>query len=200
LAASLLLVGFTVTVTLTLSSYINPPAITGGDMGPTATVSNVLGEEVLVPPQPLPPSMFIGTECFDLEHADRDWSKLDGRFRNAILQLFVKMEVRGYKMALLEGYRSPERQDMLASKGPSVTHARGGQSKHQHGFAADMAPVREGHLRISERDPWAASAYQALGEEAGKLGLAWGGSWAMRDLGHVELAAKLSQLTIQPSS
>ena len=195
----LLLVGFIVAFTLTLSNYIDPPAITGEDRGPTDTVGVVLREEVLVPPQPLPPTMFFGTESFDLQHADRDWGKLDARFRNSVLQLFAKMEARGYRMALLEGARSAERQELLALKGPSVTQARGGQSKHQYGLAADVAPVHNDHLIISERDPWAASAYQALGEESVKMGLAWGGKWAMRDLGHVEQAAKLSSLAKRPS-
>jgi peptidoglycan LD-endopeptidase CwlK len=196
----LLLAALTVTVTLALSNYINPPAITGEDMGPTGSVGAILHEEILVPPQPLPPSMFIGTGSFDLEHADRDWSKLDAHFRNTVLQLFAKMEGRGYKMALLEGYRSAERQEMLAAKGPSVTQARGGQSKHQYGLAADIAPLHEDRLVISDRDPWAAAAYQVLGEEAEKLGLTWGGKWAMRDLGHVESAAKVSRLMQSPAS
>ena len=76
------------------------------DMGPTGDVGDILREEVLVPPQPLPPSLFVGTESFDLEHADRDWNKLNPRFRNTVLQLFLKMEARGFPMALLEGYRS----------------------------------------------------------------------------------------------
>lgn len=200
LAVALLLVGFTVTFTLTFSRYIDPPAITGEDMGPTGSVGVILREEILVPPQALPPAMFIGTECFDLEHADRDWSKLDAGFRNTVLQLFAKMEARGYRMALLEGVRSAERQELLANKGPSVTHARRGQSKHQYGLAADIAPVRDDRLMISERDPWAASAYKALGEESEKMGLTWGGKWAIHDLGHVEHAAKISSLPKQPAS
>jgi peptidoglycan L-alanyl-D-glutamate endopeptidase CwlK len=199
-AVSLLLVGFIVTLTLAFSNFINPPAMTGEDMGPTDAVGNVLGEEILVPPQPLPPSMFIGTESFDLEHADRDWNKLNPGFRNTVLQLFVKMEARGYQMALLEGFRSAERQEMLANKGPHVTQARGGQSKHQHGFAADLAPMRDARLMISERDPWTASAYKALGEEAEKVGLTWGGNWAMRDLGHVERAGRITSSTNKPAS
>jgi peptidoglycan L-alanyl-D-glutamate endopeptidase CwlK len=43
-----------------------------------------------------------------------------------------------------------------------------------------------GRLVISERDPWAMQAYQALGEEAEKAGLVWGGRWTLRDYGHIE--------------
>lgn len=194
------LVGLMVTLTLALSEHIRPPAMTGEDLGPTDDVGVVLREEILVPPQPLPPSVFIGTECFDLEHADRDWSKLDAGFRNSVLQLFARMETRGYRMALLEGSRSAERQEMLFQQGPGVTRARGGRSKHQYGLAADIAPLREGRLMISERDPWAAAAYRTLGEEAENLGLAWGGRWAMRDLGHVESAARIGAPARMPMS
>jgi peptidoglycan LD-endopeptidase CwlK len=190
----ILLVGFIVALTLTFSMHFSLDPLTAKGIGPESEVGARLGEEKFLPPPDLPPSMFISTERPNLEGADRDWRHMDSGFTQVVLKLFAKMEQRGYTMALLEGYRSPDRQDSLASKGPSVTNARAFQSKHQYGMAADIAPVRDGKLVISERDPWAATAYKALGEEAEHLGLTWGGRWAMRDLGHVENAAKISTL------
>lgn len=152
-----------------------------------AHINLALNPEKLVPPPPLPPSMFANVERPALEFADRDWRKLDPAFMQAVLQLFARMEARGYPVALLEGYRSPERQDMLADIGAHVTNARGLQSRHQFGLAADIAPVKDGRLVISEQHPWALDAYQALGQEAEALGLVWGGRWKLRDFGHVEL-------------
>lgn len=194
LLAPVLLAGFMVALVLTFSHRFDLDPLTAEGIGPQSEVAARLGEEKLVPPPDLPPSLFMGTERPNLESADRDWRRLDGGFAQVVLKLFAEMEQRGYPMALLEGYRSPERQDMLADKGSSVTHARANQSKHQYGLAADIAPIRNGKLVISERDPWAATAYQVLGEEAEILGLTWGGRWAMRDLGHVENPAKLSTL------
>lgn len=194
LLAPVLLAGFTVAFILTFSHRFDLDPLTAEGIGPQSEVAARLGEEKLVPPPDLPPSLFTGTERPNLESADRDWRRLDAGFSQVILKLFAKLEQRGYPMALLEGYRSPERQEMLADKGPSVTNARAYQSKHQYGLAADIAPIRNGKLVISERDPWAASAYQALGEEAEALGLTWGGRWPLRDLGHVENAARLSTL------
>ncbi len=194
LLAPVLLAGFMVALILAFSHRFDLDPLTAEGIGPQSEVAARLGEEKLVPPPDLPPSLFMGTERPNLESADRDWRRLDGGFAQVVLKLFAKMEQRGYPMALLEGYRSPERQDMLADKGPSVTQARANQSKHQYGLAADIAPIRNGKLVISERDPWAATAYQVLGEEAEALGLTWGGRWAMRDLGHVENPAKLSTL------
>ncbi len=185
----MLLVGFVITFTLTFSRYYRPDPLSPQGLGPDVPG---FGEEKLLPPPDLPPSVFVGTERPFLEGADRDWKRLNPDFSQVVLKLFTRMEERGYRMQLLEGYRSPERQDMLAEKGPSVTNARAYQSKHQYGLATDLAFLRNGNLVISERDPWAAAGYKALGEEAEHLGLTWGGRWAMRDLGHVESPAKIS--------
>lgn len=149
-------------------------------------IRNALNPERLVPPPPLPAAMFIGTDIPSLETADRNWNRLDPGFMHRVLTVFKRMEARGYPLALLEGYRSPERQDMLANLGPQLTRARGNQSQHQYGLALDAAPVLNGRLMISERDPWAMEAYQALGEEAERAALVWGGRWTLRDYGHIE--------------
>jgi peptidoglycan L-alanyl-D-glutamate endopeptidase CwlK len=99
-------------------------------------------------------------------------------------------ERHGYRMALIEGYRSPERQARLFEQGSHVTQARANMSYHQHGLAADLAFFRDGKVVISERDPWAMRGYELYGEIAEQVGLTWGGRWKMRDLGHVELRRK----------
>jgi hypothetical protein len=52
-----------------------------------------------------------------------------------------------------EGWRSPERQTLLAAKGTHVTNASAWQSYHQYGLGADCAFYRDGKLVISEKDP-----------------------------------------------
>jgi len=200
LPVPLLLAGLSVALTLTFSKEFNLDPLTLRELAPESQVSLRLNQEKLVPPPPLPPPMFISTERPNLESADRDWNHLDPDFMQVVLKLFARMAQRGYPLALLEGYRSPERQDMLASKGPSVTNARAYQSKHQFRIAADLAPMKEGQLIISERNPWASAAYKVLGEETVALGLTWGGNWAMRDLGHVESARKIPRRTLSKNS
>lgn len=151
-----------------------------------------LNEEKLAPPPSLPPALFAGTGRSGLETADRDWRKLDQDFMQLVLYLLTRMEARGYPLALLEGYRSPEQQARLAEQGAQVTQARAWESKHQFGLAVDLAPIKNGALMISERDPWAFEAYQALGEEAQAIGLNWGGRWSMKDYGHVEAAGTIA--------
>lgn len=162
----------------------------------SSRIKLTLQEEQLAPPPPLPPEAFRDaiSEQPRLNRADRSWDKLDAAFVQTVLRLMARLEARGYPMTLLEGYRSPERQDALAGQATLVTKAKGGQSKHQYGLAVDLAPVRNGKVVISERDPWAMQAYQALGEEAAAAALTWGGNWSFKDYGHIERSGSLRQL------
>lgn len=158
-------------------------------------VAALLQGEQLVPPAPLPPLAFSTAEVSLLRpmlaQADRDWQRLDPEFARLLLVVFrVMRERHGYDMALLEGYRSPQRQDLLAAAGPQVSNARAYQSYHQFGLAADCAFVRNGTLVISERDPWALRGYQLYGETAEAVGMTWGGRWTMMDFGHTELRTR----------
>jgi peptidoglycan L-alanyl-D-glutamate endopeptidase CwlK len=155
-------------------------------------VADLLKGELLAPPAPLPPLIFTTAEVTlvrpMLDSANRNWRLLDPAFAQRLLTVFkIMKEQHGYDMAILEGYRSPERQNALALSGPSVTNAKAFQSYHQFGLAADCAFLRDGKLVISERDPWAMRGYRLYGEAAEAAGLTWGGRWTMMDFGHTEL-------------
>lgn len=154
-------------------------------------ILSLLKGELLIPPAPLPPDVFTTREVElvrpALASASRKWDKLDPDFRQRLLVVFQTMQAQGYEMALLEGYRSPERQDYLASLGSHVTNAGAFQSYHQFGLAADCAFFLNGRIVISEKDPWAMRGYKLYGEAAEAAGLTWGGRWKMMDFGHVEL-------------
>jgi peptidoglycan L-alanyl-D-glutamate endopeptidase CwlK len=182
---AVLLAGAAVTGVLSLSGRILSAPLQASEFNRLENIQSALNPEALAPP-PLPPAVFAGTGRPGLEAADRDWAKLNRDFAKLALLVFARTEARGYPFALLEGYRSPERQDVLAASPEHVTNAGAFQSKHQYGLALDAAPLRDGRLVISERDPWAMAAYRALGEEAEKLGLVWGGRWKLRDFGHIE--------------
>ena len=155
-------------------------------------VAQILAGEQLVPPPALPPMVFATLEVQQerpmLVSASRDWALMNPAFAQQLLKVFkIMKEQHGYDMAILEGYRSPERQDKLAGMGSSVTNAAAWQSWHQYGLAADCAFLRNGKIVISERDPWAMRGYQLYGEVAESVGLTWGGRWQMMDFGHTEL-------------
>jgi len=155
-------------------------------------IAGLLQGEQLTAPSPLPPPVFTTAEVTlvrpMLDSANRNWQLLDPAFAQRLLLVFRIMKERhGYDMAILEGYRSPERQNALAAAGPNVTNARAFQSYHQFGLAADCAFLRDGKPVISERDPWAMRGYQFYGAAAEAAGLTWGGRWTMKDFGHTEL-------------
>lgn len=191
-AASALLLTVPPTAIVMFSSGIYLEGFTGDRTQINSQVAALLNGEQLAPPAPLPPEIFVTAEVEHvrpmLQSASRNWQLLDADFAQRMLLIFkIMREKHGYEMAILEGYRSPERQDMLARIGPHVTNARAFQSYHQHGLAADCAFLRDGKLVISERDPWAMRGYALYGEVAESVGLHWGGRWKMLDFGHTEL-------------
>lgn len=171
------------------------PAFEEGIRRTDPRIAALLQGEHLAPPPPLPPVAFAAAEVEMLRpmlsQADRDWQRLDRDFAQRLMAVFTVMRERhGYEMALLEGYRSPERQERLAAAGSHVSNARAFQSFHQYGLAADCAFIRDGRLVISERDPWAMRGYQLYGEAAESVGMVWGGRWTMMDFGHTELRTR----------
>ncbi|MES3023919.1 MAG: M15 family metallopeptidase [Pseudomonadota bacterium] len=157
-----------------------------------AQVAALLEGEHLVPPPALPPLLFATVEVQQerpmLVSASRDWTRMNDAYTQRLLMVFkIMKETHGYDMAILEGYRSPERQNVLASMGSNVTNAAAFQSWHQYGLAADCAFLRNGKVVISEKDPWAMRGYRLYGEVAESMGLTWGGRWKMMDFGHTEL-------------
>jgi peptidoglycan L-alanyl-D-glutamate endopeptidase CwlK len=190
LAAPLILVPVILALVLGKDSAL--PAYEPVPAMPDAHIAALLKGEQLVPPVALPPLAFATQEVElvrpMLSTASRNWGLLHPEFTQRLLLIFkIMKEKHGYDMAILEGYRSPARQDLLASMGGQVTNARAFQSWHQYGLAADCAFLREGKLVISEKDPWAMRGYQLYGEVAESLGLTWGGRWKMMDFGHTEL-------------
>jgi peptidoglycan L-alanyl-D-glutamate endopeptidase CwlK len=180
---------------LLLASRQPLPAIDERQRAVNEQVASLLrGERLVAPPAP-PPAVFTTAEVTlvrpQLAGANRNWDLLDQDFAQRLLTVFrVMREQHGYDMVLLEGYRSPERQNELADAGGHVTNARAFQSYHQFGLAGDCAFLRDGKLVISERDAWAMRGYQLYGEVAEAAGLTWGGRWKMMDFGHTELRGR----------
>ncbi|SDC06555.1 M15 family metallopeptidase [Acinetobacter boissieri] len=124
---------------------------------------------------------------FDTKMVDRKWENMNPRYKQRLLMVFKIMRDRyDYELVLLEGYRSPDRQNLLSGD-TNTTRAKAYQSYHQFGLAADIAFKRNGKVIISERDPWAWRGYQLYGEVAESVGLTWGGRWtSIKDYGHTE--------------
>lgn len=94
----------------------------------------------------------------------------------------------GMDMGVASGFRSVEAQNGLHDQGRSdpgsvVTNAKGGESWHNYGLAADMAfNEDDGGLSWDGKENW-----DRYGEVAEGKGLDWGGDWeGMQDRPHVE--------------
>lgn len=116
--------------------------------------------------------------------------------------LLEDAESQEHSYWVIEGYRSYGRSDVLfaqgrTSPGKVVTNARGGQSAHNFGIAADL--VRDGFMERAGLQPdYRPPSYDLLGVLAPKHGLVWGGSWAFRDLPHVQVPMFVTSADIEP--
>lgn len=108
-------------------------------------------------------------------HIDRDPRKLEPLLARKLEVVFRRMRMRGFDPILWEGLRSAARAKELKAKGVGIY-----PSKHMAGRAADIV---DGKLR------WGApkAFWEALGEEAEREGLVWGGRFKRVDYPHVEL-------------
>lgn len=99
----------------------------------------------------------------------------------------------GCAYVMISGNRTWEEQDRLFAKVPQVTRARGGQSNHNFGIAADFG-VFMGKAYLDDTKPeLAAKVHKACSVHAAGCGLEWGGSWkSFTDLPHYEVATGLS--------
>ncbi|WP_171500035.1 M15 family metallopeptidase [Acinetobacter soli] len=180
--------------TLLNGEMLTPPPEVDQSLIEAAIVEANQLEQQYASSRPAEPSITAEAEgighhslIMDTQFVDRKWDKMNPRYKQRLLMVFKIMKERhGYELVLLEGYRSPERQNFLSGN-PNTTRARGYQSYHQFGLAADVAFKRNGKVVISERDPWAMRGYQLYGEVAESVGLTWGGRWkSIQDYGHTE--------------
>ncbi|MCE7032159.1 M15 family metallopeptidase [Lysobacter sp. GX 14042] len=174
---------------------LDPAVVTAADRH----VLDLLRGERLAPPPDLPPAVFTAAEA-ELQRsaagaavpraiasADRRWDRVDAGLRQQLLAIHQAMARQGYRMVLVEGYRSPGRQAELARRGSGTTLAGAGRSCHQYGLAVDSALYRDGRLQWDMGDPWTRRGYLLYGRLATDAGLEWGGNWrSLKDYVHVE--------------
>ena len=107
----------------------------------------------------------------------------------ALRAVISELDGRGLTFEVVQGLRTFAEQDALyeqgrTTPGPIVTQARGGESNHNYGLAADLCPFVDG------RPDWNApmKVWTALGTTAAARGLEWGGGWKkFLDKPHVQL-------------
>ena len=115
---------------------------------------------------------------------------LSDDFRPLIVALLAELKLRGIDCVVTSGRRTIKEQDKLYEQGRTtageiVTKAKGGQSAHNFGLAADLCPVNpvDGSLWWSAPDDiW--HVISCLAEERGFLESGY--DWKFKDSPHLE--------------
>jgi peptidoglycan L-alanyl-D-glutamate endopeptidase CwlK len=107
-------------------------------------------------------------------------------FEKQLVKLVENCHARGATYIQTSGFRSFDEQDKIYAQGRTkpgakVTNAKGGQSAHNYGVAADFVAKPGGKVS------WDIASYAILMEEAEKLGLESGGRWKFKDFPHVQV-------------
>lgn len=118
----------------------------------------------------------------------RDVNRLDPVLQPLLRKLLNEAKFGDWSAFMTDGFRSFKEQDELYARGRTkpgkiVTNAKGGQSKHNHGLAFDIAFKNKYGAVI-----WDVGLLTKAGKIGKKLGLTWGGDWkSFRDYPHFEL-------------
>lgn len=127
----------------------------------------------------------------------RNLETLDAKARDQFEQFTLLAKATaatfGCDYVMIEGHRTWEEQDLLFAKG-GVTNARGGQSNHNFGIAADFGVFR-GKAYLDDSNPeLARRVHAACAAHAKACGLEWGGDWKgkLNDPPHYEISTGLT--------
>ncbi|WP_414656759.1 phage tail tape measure protein [Deinococcus sp. VB343] len=157
----------------------------------TGKIQPLVGQGPLLPGQQRNTDLGTGLGSADTV------ARLRPEFQKALMQVVSQYALgnnNGLVPYIHEGYRSTERQNQLYAQGRTapgsiVTNAKGGQSLHNYGVAADIywRDPKTGKV-VSFNDPRAIEAAKALGQLATKQGLLWGGSpgFGIVDMPHIQ--------------
>jgi hypothetical protein len=107
----------------------------------------------------------------------------------AVRDTIADLAGRGLVVEIVQGLRTFAEQDELYAQGRTkpgqiVTQARGGESNHNYGLAADLCPF------VNGKPDWNApvKVWTSIGASAMAHGLEWGGAWKkFLDKPHVQL-------------
>jgi hypothetical protein len=123
--------------------------------------------------------------------SEKRLQQLHPALATAVRAMIADLAARGIVVEVVQGLRTFAEQDALYAKGRTkpgaiVTQARGGQSNHNFGLAADLCPF------TNDKPDWNApiAVWAAIGASAAAQGLEWGGQWKkFLDKPHVQLPA-----------
>lgn len=131
-----------------------------------------------------------------------DPTKFYPPFLMALRAMLDEAVVAGSDLWVISGFRTYQEQSDLYDQGRGapgsiVTHAKGGESSHNFGIAADLC-LDSNIVRAGLQPDYRPESYEVLRELAPKHGLVWGGSWKFRDVPHVQLPNYVTAAQLAP--
>jgi peptidoglycan L-alanyl-D-glutamate endopeptidase CwlK len=120
-------------------------------------------------------------------------------FLNKLVELLVNCAVAGQRYVITSGTRTYQEQNELYAQGRTkpgkiVTNAKGGQSYHNFGIAADFVPDMSDAPGL--QPSWDEKNFKILRDEAIKLGLESGLDWKFKDPPHIQLPLAKNNITL----
>lgn len=115
-------------------------------------------------------------------------AKVHPELAKRVVAVIEALMNRGIEVRVVQGLRTYAEQDALYAQGRTkpgkrVTNARGGYSNHNFGLAVDLCPFKDGEPQWDDD-----AAFNAIGQEAKRQALEWGGDWTkLVDKPHIQL-------------
>lgn len=120
--------------------------------------------------------------------------------RVLVFELLARLVERGIAVQIVDTLRTPTEQAANIANGVSWTQHSKHLARKMRGFpstypdidkadAIDLCPYELFALHGPDKLQWDAAdpAWKLIGEMGELLGLRWGGRWAQKDMGHLEL-------------
>ncbi len=132
---------------------------------------------------------------------DKKLLSLNPQFRIKVKTLLQKLKKRGFQPTIFYGWRSQEVQLQLYARKRSKIKFSFHNATYKNGTPNALATdIIDSRYLCSSRNE-TKEFWQALGEEANKLDLTWGGSWvSFKDFAHVQMFSNLKLATIKNES
>jgi len=118
---------------------------------------------------------------------EKKLQSLDPAFRIKVMSIVDALEKQGFQPKIFYGWRSVAVQQELFKKGRSKVKFSFHNAQKSDGtpnsYAADIIDRRWGWKDAAEKNGF----WEALGKEANKRGLVWGGDWkSFKDVAHIQ--------------
>ncbi len=120
----------------------------------------------------------------------RKLDDLEPNFKLTVFELLARLTEAGIMVQIIDTLRTPAEQEENIRKGVSWTkHSKHLPNPAGKARAIDICPYGMWNLHGPDKLQWDAAdpIWNEIGKVGEGLGLAWGGRWKQKDMGHFEV-------------